>query len=314
MRADREAKRWEKALEEQREATGANRMKVQVCPHGCSHQLARRDVVTRTRLSGRAEIHIKWTFETSHCAKCGTAFQQECGRCKEPIFAPVADRCEACGFPHPWAAERRAIATRSQPRQWRPIVGNPLPAELLASPRAGRELFVVEGDITAFDIDAVISNDDVNGRMWATVASSIKLAAGSDIERDSVSRGPYRLSSAWFTHAGNLAAKTVIHVAAMDRKGMNGGLDTIKACIRPALDLALDREMESIALATIGTGFQHIQINEWLETIAPEITNYLRSEEDKERANKKLAVLLVLYEPNDFDGLLQLLRKVVKAA
>lgn len=170
---------------------------------------------------------------------------------------------------------------------------------------------MVEGDITAFDIDAIISNDDINGRMWATVASSIKSVAGSDIERDSVSRGPYRLCSAWPTHAGNLPAKTVIHVAAMDRKGMNGGLDTIKACIRPAFDLAIDRGMESIALATIGTGFQRIPIREWLKVISPVIVDYLRSEEDQDRAHKRLAVLLVLYEPNDFRGLLQVLKQAV---
>lgn len=328
-------RRWKKALEVQQLATGDNRMPVEVCPHGCSHQLARRDVVARTRLSGRADIRIVQDFETSHCAKCGTAFQRECGRCKRPIFAPVADRCEACGFPHPWAAERRATASRSQARQWRPIKGNPLPAVLLESPREGRDLYVVEGDVTTFDIDGVISNDDVNGRMWATVASSIKLAAGSDIERDSVSHGPYRLGSAWFTFGGNLPASGVIHVAAMDRNGMNGKLDTIIKCVRSALNLAIDRGMKSVALATIGTGFQDIKIDEWLKAIAPEIADYLRIEKYEERtwsdegeqgsakelrikfeerAKKELAVLLVLYESDDYDKLLQLLTRVVGSA
>src|ERR1700733_15159557 len=103
--------RWNKATDELQIATGENRMRVQVCPRGCSHQLARRDVVTRTRLSGKAEIRIEYSFETLTCGKCGTPYLRECGRCASPIFAPVMDRCESCGLPHPWAVERRSAAT-----------------------------------------------------------------------------------------------------------------------------------------------------------------------------------------------------------
>ena len=85
-----------------------------------------------------------------------------------------------------------------------------------------------------------------------------------------------------------------------------------------ALDEALDRKMESVALATIGTGFQAVDLHDWLTSIAPEIVSYLgrnprdkMSEADKARARKSLAVLLVLYERDDFDSLVELLRKVV---
>jgi len=317
----RNSKRWKRALAELQAATGDNRMQAQVCPNGCSHQLARRDVVTRTRLSGRAEIRVEPHFETKHCAKCGAIFQRKCGRCEAPVLAPVTDRCESCGFPYPWAAERRATAMRSQPRQWRQDEdnSNPSPARLLISPRVGRELLVVEGDITTFEIDAVVSNDDVDGRMWATVASAIKSVAGSDIERESVSHGPFPLGAAWFTHGGKLPVKGVIHVAAMDRhgrtpKGHDGkdsGLEIIRACIRAALDEALKRDIQSVALATIGTGFQDIGIRDWLIGLTPDIVKYLRSQIGGKDANKKLAVLLVLYERDDFDELVQSLEKMV---
>lgn len=275
-------------------------------------------MVTRTRLSGWTDLRVEYSFETSNCPKCGSLMQRECGRCRSPIFAPVADRCESCGLPHPWSAERRATAIRSQPRQWRPVAGNPLPAELLASPGKNTELWVVEGDITTFSIDAVISDDDTDGRMWAAVASSVKAAAGADIERDSVSRGPYPLGSAWFTYAGNLPTRGVIHVATMDHNGRGSTLRTIQACVKSALEEAIKRGMESVALAAMGTWPetiplatwpQAIALDTWLRSVPPEIVKFLRSISDK-----KLAVLLVLYEPDDFEVLRDLLRRAVGPA
>jgi O-acetyl-ADP-ribose deacetylase (regulator of RNase III) len=315
---------WQKRLAELKAATGEDRMRVQVCPRGCSYQLGRRDLVTRTRLSGKADIRVEYAFETSNCPKCGTIFQRECGRCQRPIFVPVSDRCEFCGLLQPWASERRATALRSQPRQWRPVEdsdarpGNPSPAVLLGRPSATTELLAIEGDITSFDIDAVISDDDMDGRMWASVASSIKSVAGADIERDSVSRGPYPLGSAWFTYGGNLPASGIIHVAAMDHKGRSNGLDTIRMCIESGLAEALRRGMQSVALAAIGTWPQNIALGPWpqaipletwLEEIPPEIVRILRGVTDR-----KLAVLLVLFQPDDFKSLTDLLQAAVRSA
>lgn len=307
--------RWNKARDELQTATGENRMRVQVCPRGCSHQLARRDIVTRTRLSGKADIRIKYSFETLTCGKCGTPYLSQCGRCASPIFAPVVDRCESCGLPHPWAVERRAAATRSQPRQWKGKETHS-PAVLLAAFGHGKsldkELLVVDGDITTFAVDAVISNDDVDGRMWALVASSIKSAAGADIELESVSHGPYPLGSAWFTHGGNLPTNGVIHVAAMGRNGQSNGFETIRQCVRSALKVAVDKGMESVALATIGTTPpgtpQVITLNDWLKRITRVIVDILDS------TCGKLTVILVLYEQDNFTKLVESLVTEVASA
>jgi O-acetyl-ADP-ribose deacetylase (regulator of RNase III)/RNase P subunit RPR2 len=307
--------RWDKAQDELQTATGENRMRVQVCPRGCSRQLARRDIVTRTRLSGKADIRIKYSFETLSCGKCGTPYLRQCGRCASPIFAPVVDRCESCGLPHPWAVERRAAATRSQPRQWKGKETHS-PAVLLAAFGHGKsldkELFVVDGDITTFAVDALISNDDTDGRMWALVASSIKSAAGADIELESVSHGPYPLGSAWFTHGGNLPTNGVIHVGAMGRNGQSNGFETIGQCVRSALKVAVDKGMESVALATIGTTPpttpQVITLDDWLKKTTPDIVNIL------DATCGRLAVLLVLYEQDNFNELVELLRLEVASA
>lgn len=285
--------------------TGNTGRPIQVCPRGCSHEAARRDVVARTRISGRVKMHIDYSFETTNCGVCGAPFESECGRCGQAILSPVRDRCDACGLPHPWATERRTAAKRSQPRQWKP---GSKKTEVFAVPilgdRAVGELYVIEGDITTFDVEAVVSNDDVDGRMWAAVASSIKAAAGADVEARSVARGPFPLGHAWYTYSGaDLPAKEIVHVASMDTHGKSSGIETIRTCVRAALDLAVGRELASLAIATIGTGTQAIPLGDWLNEVTAEISDFLMS------SKKSLDVLVVLYECPDFDARVDQIRE-----
>jgi O-acetyl-ADP-ribose deacetylase (regulator of RNase III) len=75
-----------------------------------------------------------------------------------------------------------------------------------------------------------------------------------DVEYESISHGPYRLGSAWLTHGGNLPiSRGIIHVAAMDRNGKSKGLETIRECIWSALELAVKKEIESVAFGAMGT-------------------------------------------------------------
>ena len=178
-----------------------------------------------------------------------------------------------------------------------------------------RGIYIIEGDVTTFLVDAVISDDDVEGRMWASVASSIKAAAGPDIERESIERGPYRLGTAWHTAAGNLQERReIIHVATTNRLGNVSGLPNVQKCVKEALKTANKRGMESVALAAIGTGhpppallgrdsdsrMSFITLEEWLETIPVTILKHLR-----DVPGKKLSVLLVLYGPRDFEKLVE---------
>ena len=328
------SRKWHKARDELRSAHGTYRQPIQVCPRGCTHQFARRNVISRARLSGRVDVVVEHEFETKTCAKCGSRFVDRCGRCGDEIFAPVVDRCESCGLPHPWAAERRGEAavrldagsrrvpvdvarvhsTRTQLRNWR--LGDShdpaIPLARIPIQRAGvddpcGELFVIEGDIAAFNVRALISNDDVDGRMWSAIASSIRLSAGQDVEQESVSHGPYPLGSAWSTHAGRLRMASIIHVAAMDRHGENGGLEIVRDGIRAALEEAVRKKLHSVALAAIGTGPRPaIELNLWLRTIAADIVSFLKTQE-----NAKLAVLLVLYEPDSVDDCIRLLSETV---
>ncbi|MGH3031691.1 MAG: macro domain-containing protein, partial [Gaiellaceae bacterium] len=77
------------------------------------------------------------------------------------------------------------------------------------------DLEVVEGDITALDVDAIANA--ANDRLWmgAGVAGAIKRAGGEEIEREAVAKGPITVGEAVATGGGRLLARYVIHGAVM---------------------------------------------------------------------------------------------------
>ncbi len=77
------------------------------------------------------------------------------------------------------------------------------------------ELAVVEGDITALDVDVIVNAANDHLWMGAGVAGAIKRAGGEEIEREAVAQGPIPLGEAVATGAGRLKARHVVHGAVM---------------------------------------------------------------------------------------------------
>jgi O-acetyl-ADP-ribose deacetylase (regulator of RNase III)/ribosomal protein L37E len=299
---------WYRAKREYEVNLHDYRTPVQVCPRGCDfREPARRDVLTRTRLA-RALLRVTHRFETKSCPRCGSPLAKACARCGREIFAPVADRCQFCGIPQPWAEERRAAAERSSVQRWRKEAGVNEPAKLLyANPTGRGDLWVIEGDITRLEVDAIVSNDDVDGQMWSRVSSAIKRAAGEDIERQAQEDKPYRLGQAWWTNAGDLPIEGIIHVASLDRHG-ECQIGTVEACIRNAIAKAIEREHRSLAIAAIGSGPASIDERQWFSAFAEVAVKEMSLAAPKKG---RLSIVLVLFEPQDFDATLLFLRRAV---
>jgi O-acetyl-ADP-ribose deacetylase (regulator of RNase III) len=172
---------------------------------------------------------------------------------------------------------------------------------------------VIDGDITNIAVDGVVSNDDVDGRMYTVIASSIKAAAGPDVERQSLAQGPFQRGDAWHTDAGTLPSpvKTVIHVAAMDRRG-DTDRDTIVKCVSSALDEARTQGLRSVAIAAFGAGPRGpgpkvIEIQDWLADVGhATIARFCewREEGDDETTGTQLKVLIVLYGTKNFEDMI----------
>ncbi len=115
------------------------------------------------------------------------------------------------------------------------------------------ELEVVEGDITALEVDAIANA--ANNRLWmgAGVAGAIKRAGGEEIEREAVAKGPIEVGDAVATGAGRLAARYVIHGAVMGQD-LRTSAELIERATRRCLEVADELGCSSIALPAFGTG------------------------------------------------------------
>jgi O-acetyl-ADP-ribose deacetylase (regulator of RNase III) len=115
------------------------------------------------------------------------------------------------------------------------------------------EIEVIEGDITALEVDAIANA--ANNRLWmgSGVAGAIKRAGGEEIEREAVALGPIEVGEAVATGAGRLASRWIVHGAVMGqdlRTDAELVRRTTESCLRVADELGAG----SLALPAFGTG------------------------------------------------------------
>lgn len=317
--------RWERGRRRRTYDLSGYRTPVQVCPREAEfHELARRDLLAKTRLGGRAALHTVFTFETENCPHCGSRLVRRCVRCGKDVLAPVVDHCRACGLPQPWATQRRAGAERADLRNWRPPgledaekPGEQAndPAVLLYRSHKRGALWMIDGNIAQLDVDAVVSNDDTDGRMWTQVARAIKSAAGEGVERLAQEGRPFQLGHAWVTSAGGLESmKGIIHVASRNRRGKSSR-GAVRKCLVSALDLATERKYGSLGITAIGSGPHEIELLKWYRMFAEATIAHLSGREKEDWGGPPaLDVVLVLFEPLDFSAEVQAAREAVFSA
>ena len=135
------------------------------------------------------------------------------------------------------------------------------------------QIEVVEGDITALEVDAIANA--ANDRLWmgAGVAGAIKRAGGEEIERQAVALGPIALGDAVATEAGRLPAKHVIHAAVMGQDLATNG-EIVAAATRRSLEVADELGLKSLALPAFGTGVGGFPLEEAAEIMIAEVRSF----------------------------------------
>jgi O-acetyl-ADP-ribose deacetylase len=118
---------------------------------------------------------------------------------------------------------------------------------------ADLRLEVVEGDITALDVDAIANAANDHLWMGAGVAGAIKQSGGEEIEREAVAKGPIEVGDAVATGAGRLQAKHVIHGAVMGQD-LRTSAELIERTTRRCLEVADELGCRSLAMPAFGTG------------------------------------------------------------
>src|SRR5438309_11457077 len=82
--------------------------------------------------------------------------------------------------------------------------------------RIGQSSISIErGDITDWEVDAIINSANSTLTMGTGVASTIKRKGGVIIEEEAMRQGPVEIGEAVLTTGGNRGATYVIHAAVM---------------------------------------------------------------------------------------------------
>jgi O-acetyl-ADP-ribose deacetylase len=135
------------------------------------------------------------------------------------------------------------------------------------------QLSVVEGDITALEVDAVANA--ANNHLWmgAGVAGAIKRVGGAEIEREAVALGPIEIGDAVATGAGRLAAKHVVHGAVMGQD-LQTNADLVARTARRCLEVADELGARSLALPAFGTGVGGFSLTDCARIMVREVKAY----------------------------------------
>jgi O-acetyl-ADP-ribose deacetylase len=118
------------------------------------------------------------------------------------------------------------------------------------------QMTVVETDITALDVDAVVNAANSAMRGGGGVDGAIHRAAGPSLLEECVRRFPDGLATgrAGWTPAGELPASWVIHVVGPNRNAGQTDPDLLASCYREALRVADEVGAESLAFPLVSAG------------------------------------------------------------
>ena len=132
---------------------------------------------------------------------------------------------------------------------------------------------MVEGDITALEVDAIANA--ANDQLWmgAGVAGAIKRSGGTEIEREAVAKGPIAIGDAVASGAGRLSATYVIHGAVMGQD-LRTDEELVARTTRRCLEVADELGCGSLALPAFGTGVGGLPLADCARRMVGEVRGF----------------------------------------
>lgn len=133
---------------------------------------------------------------------------------------------------------------------------------------------VKQGDITRFEMDALVNA--ANNHLWmgSGVAGALKRAGGAEVEAEALARGPIPIGEAVATTAGRLKSKYVIHAAVMGQD-LTTASNVIRQATKNSLLRADELGLRNIAFPALGTGVGRFPPEECARIMVGEVRRYL---------------------------------------
>jgi len=174
--------------------------------------------------------------------------------------------------------------------------------------KVGRtEIIIARGDITDWEVDAVVNAANSHLWMGAGVAGAIKKKGGVIIEEEAVRQGPIEVGEAVLTTAGNLAATHVIHAAAMGQD-LKTDAQKITQAARSSLNLADKHRLTSIAFPALGTGVGGFPPGQAAEAMLGAVLEHLKAS-----STSLQKIVFVLYQDEAFKAFTDTLARLRSA-
>ena len=141
--------------------------------------------------------------------------------------------------------------------------------------RIGQTEIVLErGDITEYEVDAIVNAANTHLWMGAGVAGAIKRKGGTIVEEEAVRLGPIEVGETVVTTAGNLPASYVIHAAVMG-EDLRTTPELITQATLATLRRAEEMRLESLAFPAFGTGVGRMLPRHSAEAMVSALRQYL---------------------------------------
>jgi len=169
--------------------------------------------------------------------------------------------------------------------------------EIMSKQIGATVLELVQGDITALPVDAIVNAANKFLAHGGGVALAIAHKGGSAITTESetiiAERGPLEAGDAVITSGGKLPAKFVIHTVG-PVWGEGSENDKLRRAIRNSLALAEEEGLRTIAFPAISTGIYRFPVDQAAKLMLAEAADYLRGTTNLER------VTFCLYDEETF--------------
>lgn len=139
------------------------------------------------------------------------------------------------------------------------------------------KLEIASGDITQFEVDAVVAPAAADLWMDHGVAAAIKRTGGDAIEKEAVLQGPVKVGEAVITTGHDLKARWVIHTAVSQTyPSTDANAGAITTATRASLAAAERAHSRSVALPAFGTGACGFPLYQCSSLMVAETVAYLK--------------------------------------
>jgi len=133
---------------------------------------------------------------------------------------------------------------------------------------------LVEGDLTAQAVDAIVNAANSALVLGAGVAGAIREQGGPSIQEECDAHGPIGVGEAAVTGAGRLPARWVIHAAGMPPGGAASEA-SVRSAFRASLALAVQKGCRTLAVPAIGAGVAGLPLQRCAEILLEEARAHL---------------------------------------